>query len=193
MGSNYRIIMDNSFTSPSLLQYLKGKGIAATGIVRANRVENDPLKSVKEMEKLERGSTDVVTEKNVNLTFVRWKDNKVVTVTSNIHGQNPLMKAQRYFRSEHKRVDRLDQNASAYMIGLRTKKWWWPIFRYCLDLSANNAYQLYRYQKAGIVIIFRVLLLFIGVLSLVESRRWIVVFIFHLFMTTTCLFRSKFE
>ena len=35
-----------------------------------------PLKSVKEMEKLERGSTDVVTEKNANITFVRWKDNK---------------------------------------------------------------------------------------------------------------------
>ena len=25
-------------------------------------------------------------------------------------------------------------------------KWWWPIFRYCIDLSVNNAHQLYRHQ-----------------------------------------------
>ena len=33
------------------------------------------------------------------------------------------------------------------MIGHRSKKWWWPVFRFCLDLSVNNAYQLYRQQK----------------------------------------------
>ena len=45
-GSNYHIIMDNFFTSPNLLRYLKTKGIAATGTVKVNRVENAPLKSV---------------------------------------------------------------------------------------------------------------------------------------------------
>ena len=34
------------------------------------------------MEKLERGASDVVTDKSSNLTLVRWKDNKVVTVVS---------------------------------------------------------------------------------------------------------------
>ena len=33
------------------------------------------------------------------------------------------------------------------MIDHRSKKWWWPVFRFCLDLSVNNAYQLYRQQK----------------------------------------------
>ena len=162
-GSNYHI-MDNFFTSPNLLHYLKTKGIAATGTVRVNRVENAPLKSVKKMEKLERGSTDVVTEKNANITFVRWKDNKVVTIASTSHGEKPLKKVQRYCRSAHKRidinqphsiykynqgmggVDRLDQNVGAYMIGLQSKKWWWPIFRHCIDLSLNNVHQLYRHQ-----------------------------------------------
>ena len=44
-------------------------------------------------------------------------------------------------------VDRLNQNISSYMISHRSKKWWWPVFRFCLDLSVNNAYQLYRQQK----------------------------------------------
>ena len=33
------------------------------------------------------------------------------------------------------------------MIGHHSKKRWWPVFRFCLDLSVNNAYQLYRQQK----------------------------------------------
>ena len=34
------------------------------------------------MEKLERGASDVATDKSSNLTLVRWKDNKVVIVVS---------------------------------------------------------------------------------------------------------------
>ena len=29
----------------------------------------------------------------------------------------------------------------------RSKNWWWPVFRFCLDLSVNNAYELYHQQK----------------------------------------------
>ena len=43
-------------------------------------------------------------------------------------------------------VDRMDQNTGAYMINIRNKKWWWPLFRFCVDLAVNNAFQLYRLQ-----------------------------------------------
>ena len=43
-------------------------------------------------------------------------------------------------------VDRMDQNISAYMINIRNKKWWRPLFRFCLDLAVNNFFQLYRLQ-----------------------------------------------
>ena len=43
-------------------------------------------------------------------------------------------------------VDRLDQNLVAYMINHRSKKWWWPVFRFCIDVAVNNAFQLYRIQ-----------------------------------------------
>ena len=62
--------MDNFFISPNLVCILKTKVIAATGTVRINRVENASLRPIKEMEKLERGASDVVTDKNSDLTLV---------------------------------------------------------------------------------------------------------------------------
>ena len=99
VGSNYDIIMDNVFTSPNLLRILKGKDIAATGTVRINRVKKAPLRPIKEMKKLERGASDVVTDKTSSLTLVLWKDNKVITVASTFVGKMPLRKAHRYVKA----------------------------------------------------------------------------------------------
>ena len=43
-------------------------------------------------------------------------------------------------------VDRMDQNIGAYMTIIRNKKWWWPLFRFCVDLAVNNAFQFYHLQ-----------------------------------------------
>ena len=93
------------------------------------------------------------------------KDTKVVTAASTFVGKMPLRKAHHYVKAQNGRAeidqpqsiflynkgiggaDRLDKNISSYMIGQRSKKWWWPVFRFCLDLSVNSAYQLYRQQK----------------------------------------------
>ena len=75
--------MDNFFTSPSLLSLLKGNGMTATGTVRANRTENAPLQAVDGMKKGVRRSSDVVNDNKSNVTLVRWKDNKVVTLEKN--------------------------------------------------------------------------------------------------------------
>ena len=66
VGSNYHIIMGNFFTSPNLLCILKAKSIAATRTVRINFVENAPLQTIKEIEKLRRRAPDAVTYKNSN-------------------------------------------------------------------------------------------------------------------------------
>ena len=149
VGSNYHMIMNNFFTSPNLLRILKAKCIAATGTVRINRVENAPLRPIKEMEKLERGASDTVTGKNSNLTLVRWKGNRVVTVASTFVGKMSHRKAHRYVKAQNGRDeidqpqsiflynkvmggdDHLDQNISSYMIVHCSKKWWWPVFRFC--------------------------------------------------------------
>ena len=44
-------------------------------------------------------------------------------------------------------VDRMDQNIAAYMINFRSKKWWWPLFRFVVDVAVNNSFLLYRLRN----------------------------------------------
>lgn len=41
-------------------------------------------------------------------------------------------------------VDRADQNISLYRIGIRGKKWYFPIIAFLIDVAEQNAWQLYR-------------------------------------------------
>lgn len=162
---HYHIVFDNFFTSLKLLHHLQGMGIAATGTLRANRDGKAPLKPIKEMEKTNRGTHDSVVDKTSNMCLTRWKDNKTVTVASTFTGSNPIGSTKRFVRAERQRktipipkavqvynkmmggIDRFDQNVAFYMINIRSKKWWWPIFRFILDMALQNAYQLYRLQS----------------------------------------------
>lgn len=161
---HYHLVFDNLFTNIHLLYKLQAIGIAATGTLRAKREKKAPLKSIDTMGKLKRGDYDSAVDSNSGTNIVRWKDNKVVTVASTYAGVNPIGVAQRFVRVEKKKVgvpiprciqiynhgmggvDRCDQNVACYMVRIRMKKWWWPIFRYLLDMSIQNAYQLYRLQ-----------------------------------------------
>ena len=160
--SNYHIIMDNYFTSPALLRHLSAKGVAATGKVRADRMKNAPLRDMVKMNREKCGSSDVVTDVSSNITAVRWKDNKVVNAISTFTDKKPIQQVKRYCHCEKWRVkieqpniinqynmfmggvDRIDQNISGYMINIRTKKCWWQLFRFAVDVAVNNAYQIYR-------------------------------------------------
>ena len=88
----------------------------------------------------------------------------MVTVASTLYGKEPMKRARRYIKDKGGRVeidqpnsisvynktmggvDRMDQNIGAYMINIRSKKWWWPLSRFCVDLAVHNAFQLYRLQ-----------------------------------------------
>ncbi|KAI5713033.1 hypothetical protein M8J75_013171 [Diaphorina citri] len=41
-------------------------------------------------------------------------------------------------------TDRLDQNVSCYRSNIRSKKWWWPLFLWGIDVSIQNAWLLHR-------------------------------------------------
>ena len=147
-----------------------GKDIGATGTIRANRVENCPLTAVEKMKKLKRGTYEYKSERNKKLIVVRWNDNSVVTLASNIHGIEPIASAQRWSAAEKKRiditqpklvseynicmggVDRMDQNIAAYRISVRTRKWWWSLFAYLPDVSMQNAWFLYRLTASSDVL-----------------------------------------
>ena len=80
-------------------------GVAATGTVRANRMENAPLRDMVKTNKEKRGSSDVVTDVSSNIAAVRWKDNKVVNAISTCPGKQPIQQAKRYCHLEKRRVN----------------------------------------------------------------------------------------
>nr|XP_040567976.1 uncharacterized protein LOC121117599 [Lepeophtheirus salmonis] len=102
--SNYHIVMYNFFTSPRLLRLLQGNGIDATGTLRPYRTKNSPLIAIDEMKKGSTGISDLVNDNKYNVTLVRWKDNKVVTVASTLYGKEPMKRAYRYIKDKGGRV-----------------------------------------------------------------------------------------
>lgn len=163
---NYVLYFDNFFTSLKLLQHLTTINIHATGTVRANRVENCPITSVDRFKKLARGSEEHRLDAESNIIVARWNDNSVVTMASNCHGVEPIGSVQRwsktkgtmidvpqpYLISKYNKnmggVDRMDQNIGAYRISIRSRKWWWPLFAYLLDVAMQNAWLIYRLTGA---------------------------------------------
>lgn len=41
-------------------------------------------------------------------------------------------------------VDRMDENIDNYRVAIRSKKWWWPLFVFGIDIAVHNAWQIYR-------------------------------------------------
>ena len=121
--------MDNFFTSPSPLRVLKESVIAATGTVRPNAFASSWW-----YEETGKRNSDVVNDKKSNVTFVCWKDNKVVIVASTLYGKESIKRARRYIKDQGGRVEidqpnaisfysktmggvnRMDQNIGPYMI-----------------------------------------------------------------------------
>ena len=85
------------------------------------------------------------------------KGNGAVIMESNCFGSEPIQKDKRWDRKEKKEVsvdmsyvvhkydtsmrdtDRQDQNVNKYKISIRTKKWWWHLFSWGIDVTIQNA------------------------------------------------------
>jgi DNA excision repair protein ERCC-6 len=159
----FRFYFDNLFTGFNLLRELKKRHYGATGTIRDNRVPKDcPIISKKDMMKHARGSFEYVMNKQDGIIIARWVDNSVVTMASTVHGMMPTSNAQRYSQAEKRTIsvprpfmfgmynrsmggtDRMDENVSLHRIGIRGKKWWWPIFTWIVDVAVCNAWMLSR-------------------------------------------------
>jgi len=167
VGLPYRLFIDNFFTSPRLLDHLKTKNLSVTGTVRANRMENCPLKEADSLKKEARGTFDHRLDKNSGMIAVRWNDNNVVTMLSNCFGVEPVTQAKRWSAACKKHIqipmpnlvaqynrfmggtDRMDQNVAKFRINIRIKKWWWALFCFTIDVSLQNAWLLYRTSEAA--------------------------------------------
>ncbi|KAL3188738.1 hypothetical protein MRX96_022242 [Rhipicephalus microplus] len=99
---HHEVYFDN-FISHGLLTKLADKGIRATGDVRDTRTGGVPLKSLKNIEKEEKGSFHYKCDGAV--CACRWNDNEVVTVSSNHLSHEPVGSAKRFPRRSNKKVD----------------------------------------------------------------------------------------
>lgn len=158
---NYYLYFDNLFTGISLLHHLREIGIFGTGTMRENRVPKDcSIMASKLLKKKPRGFYDSSTSSD-NIVITRWQDNACVTVASTAHAVQPLARVKRYSRAEKKTVqlnipgmiheynkymggtDLMDENVNRHRIAIRSKKWWWAIFSWCVDVSIQNAWILH--------------------------------------------------
>lgn len=173
---NFSVYFDNLFTSIDLLTFLQTKGIRATGTIRDNQIpRNSGLPSKKKQEKEQRGSSSIASNIENNILICQWKDNKVVSIASNCHTNQPMSQCSRFCRKQRKRinvnqphvvrcynkymggVDLMDKNVNCYRVGIRGRKWYFPIFTWMIDAAVQNAWLIHR--KCG------------GKLSNLEFRR----------------------
>lgn len=165
----YKFYLDNLFTSISLFNFLRSNGYGATGTFREDRLaRNCPLEEKKSLKKANRRGTFVsAIDQTHGILFVKWTDNNIVTVGSTCHGVYPTSNVKRYSQAEKKFIqvtrphvvgeynknmggtDLMDQNISAYRIGIRSKKWWWSIFTWLLDAAINNSWIIYKKNNIG--------------------------------------------
>jgi len=158
-----KLFFDNWFTSLSLLDELKKRNIGGTGTIRADRCQNAPLPSKKDLEKRGRGSSSYACDGS-NM-IVRWCDNAVVSVATNCVLNEDVTAVPRWSRKDRKKidvpmpkvihqynqsmggVDLFDQFVSNYRIRIRSKKWWWPFFSWSVDACVVNSWVMFKSVK----------------------------------------------
>ncbi|XP_046986270.1 piggyBac transposable element-derived protein 3-like [Schistocerca americana] len=116
---NHCVYFDNFFTSRDLLIHLGNLGFRATGTVRENEVGDCPL-----------------FDRNGEVLFVRWHDNRCVTIGTNFDQAEPLGAATRYSRQASKETQVLQpavlKSYNAYMGGVDDHDW--IVGKYAMNL-----------------------------------------------------------
>ncbi|XP_065658778.1 piggyBac transposable element-derived protein 2-like [Hydra vulgaris] len=166
------VFFDNWFSTPNLIQYLKGIGIKAAGTIRPNRLHGCPVIPSKELKKKDRGSLDYRIDKNSALIVVKWLDNSIVHLVSNCFGIAPLTTIYRWCsKTKEKKnvacpyivaaynkcmggVDLADMLIALYRTEVKTRRWYIKVFWHFVDVAKVNAWILYKrhYQQLGLPI-----------------------------------------
>ena len=155
------VFYDNWFASYKLLAIFSAMELGASCTIQSQRTNSCPTKTDSALKKEGRGSFSKGIDEFTGVTIVKWHDNNVVNVGSNIFTVNPIADVERYSQSEKKKiqikrpslvreynkgmgnVDVFDGHVASYRISLRGKKWWWPHFINTLDCLKAASYSLY--------------------------------------------------
>ncbi|XP_061591810.1 piggyBac transposable element-derived protein 2-like [Cololabis saira] len=155
------VFCDDYFTSFKLVHSLEiNLGIKCVGTVRSNRIGGATLMEDKDLKKRGRGAFDYQSAEGV--IAVKWYDNKCVTLLSNAYGVMPLSTVKR--RSKDKKakvaitcpsliaaynehmegIDLSDMLVHLYKTPAKSRRWYFPLFGYALDLSISNSWLVYK-------------------------------------------------
>ncbi|KAK9730775.1 Transposase IS4 [Popillia japonica] len=160
--ANSTVYIDNFFNSLSLLQELGKNKINCIGTIRADRIQKV---SLQDLRNAIRGVTHTLQNPDY-ITLTRWKDNNQVTIGTNVQSDDVCLTkglCKRWSRQLHKHVDvdepsvihlynqgmggvdLFDNMRGLYRIRIRSRKWYWPLVRFCLNTAVVNSWLLYRY------------------------------------------------
>uniref|UniRef100_A0AAZ1WYE3 PiggyBac transposable element-derived protein domain-containing protein n=1 Tax=Oreochromis aureus TaxID=47969 RepID=A0AAZ1WYE3_OREAU len=118
---------DNLFTTLSLVDEMTLRGYGSCGTMRQTQLHNVPFTAPQTFKKTPRGDAEYLVE--AEKLIVRWNDNSVVTMVSNMEREFTETEAKRW--NKQKRT--MDKFVSRYRVNIRSKKWWWPCFSWALN------------------------------------------------------------
>ena len=182
--------MDNYFTSLPLMNTSSNNGLFCVGTIRNDRTEKAPLQDIS---KAERGTYCAVEDKENGIRLLRWHDNSQVNLVTNSKDEKGFHvgSCKRWKKSERNRVsvpqpnivklynkqmggvDLFDKMRGHYRVRIRSRKWYWPLFRFCLNGSIVNLWILFLCIHSSISLLEFIRQIVIALLAApdLESRR----------------------
>ncbi|CAG9566605.1 unnamed protein product [Danaus chrysippus] len=150
------VYFDNFFTSVALLEKLKTENTYACGTIRSNR-KGLPGNMLADSQ-LKRGDSDHRFS-NLDIGYWKWKDNKMVHLVSNFHGNEEATVSRKEKNGTKSAitcpiavkdynmymggVDTADRLRALYCIDRKSPKWWHRLFWGLLDIVFVNAYVIH--------------------------------------------------